>query len=59
MNNKNIVYGRIHIKKKHPKEFRITKNVLDLLIKKEAVSKLSSKPQIDYGRNEDLSKSTK
>ena len=35
MTIKNILYARRHIKRNHPKEFGITKDFLDLLIKKE------------------------
>ena len=35
MTIKNKLYGKNHIKYSHPKEFGITKDILDLLIKKE------------------------
>ena len=44
----------------HPKEFEISKDVLDFLIKKETnLSKIRTKAKIEKSGNEDLSKSTK
>ena len=35
MTSKNKFYGKHHIKYKHPKEFGVTKDFLDLITKKE------------------------
>ena len=51
---KNIFYGREHIKHKHPKEFGVTKDFLDILINKEkTVTKISNNAQVDNGTNEE------
>ena len=60
MSIKNMFYGKLHIKKNHPKEFGITKDILDLLIKKEkTVSKISTKTALENGTDKNFSKNTK
>ena len=43
----------------HPKEYEITKDLIDILIKKnETVTQISNDAPIENGKNEDLSKNT-